>query len=225
LIIAAAAKLILTAAEEANLYFDERKANSSKYQQIIYDRSPAQQENNALAAWAGVASDIAQDITSGEICRGRVVVVKNGELVPVDGIILASSEPLTTPILFNEAGLTGESAPAAKFPLNIGVDYSQCPEIKDFASVARCVRHRLTTLDPVIQADEPTTSNVQFAGTIIRPRKLPEREADIVVANFDFKNAAYRGSTLHGTEWVLLLAVYTGPATKERLVTIKSTQF
>lgn len=90
------------------------------------------------------------DIKNGDITPGTLVLVYDGDEVPVDGPVVASSEgmwhsylpsplpffsPLThlvfllspglaSPILCKEAALTGETAPSEKFPVDLGVSIS-----------------------------------------------------------------------------------------------------
>lgn len=191
---------------------------------VSSDSSSSETSSGASSLnWGGVASDVVEDIKSGEITRGKVVIVFDGGVVPVDGVVLASSEKLTTPILFNESGLTGETAPAAKFPVNIGIDFASCADLSDWAAVSRSVRDRLVKLDPEVSAEEPNASNVKFSGSFYPAGANADAPDGKEIASFGYKNAAYRGSKLHGSSWVLILAIHTGHQTKEGLAFIKGT--
>lgn len=106
--------------------------------------------------------------------------------------------------------------------------------------VCRIIATKLLHEGVIICASEPTPSSTSFSGQLINKR-------DEVIASFTHKNAAFRGSKLHGahtvkftdplywllillltylhvgTKWVLILSVYTGHDTKEGLSFVKKT--
>jgi len=102
-------KLLLTASEEFSLWRQQVQLNSRKHIGV-----------SGVTQTGPEGKAIIEGIKSGEIKAGQLILVENEGIVPVDGIVVASSEVGNFPALFNESTLTGESAPAAKFPINIG---------------------------------------------------------------------------------------------------------
>jgi len=50
---------------------------------------------------------------------GNLIIINDGDQIPIDGIIIGSSEKVSSPILLKEAALTGETAPQEKFCLDL----------------------------------------------------------------------------------------------------------
>jgi hypothetical protein len=89
----------------------------------------------------------------------------------------------------------------------------------DWKEVAReYVKKIIAMNEPMILPNLPNAASTRFDGKV---NFMMGREGHEV--SFTHKNAAYRGSKLKGTKWVLLLTVYTGHSTKEGLSFIKNT--
>jgi high-affinity K+ transport system ATPase subunit B len=72
------------AAEEYFLWRQEAQANSVPYKQILLAKTAIQASSLALS----LEKDLFEDIKSGEIRAGTIILVEEDGVVPVDGIII-----------------------------------------------------------------------------------------------------------------------------------------
>jgi P-type E1-E2 ATPase len=60
-----------------------------------------------------------KSIHNKDILPGHLIIINDGDQIPIDGVIIGSSESISAPILLKEAALTGETAPQEKFCMDL----------------------------------------------------------------------------------------------------------
>ncbi|WP_349898138.1 heavy metal translocating P-type ATPase [Parafrigoribacterium soli] len=128
-----------------------------------FAESRAQRELSALLARepqvahrVDQSSQIATDVELGEVLPGDIILVKSGEVVPVDGVLLAADAS------FDESSLTGESMPVRKFAGESVLSGS------------------LNGLNTVTITASATAADSQFQGIIALVRQAQENRAPVV---------------------------------------------
>lgn len=152
-----------------------------------------------------------KSIHNKDILPGHLIIINDGDQIPIDGVIIGSSESISSPILLKEAALTGETAPQEKFCLDLFGDIQrklqkigeECNtyqvivvegELEDETMTEKELKlmkflQLYKGLDGHVQCDPPNNFFKQFKGSVLFNNKF---------APFNHTNSVFRGSVLEG---------------------------
>lgn len=177
-IIAFIGKFIMILLEEIKRSREDHTENFRPYDRLIYEQPTNQ--------WITT-------IHNKDILPGYVIIIHNGEQIPVDGLIIGSSDGCDMDILVKETSLTGETAPSCKHVLNIW-EGKIIKEQKKYHKL-------LLKTKGYLKCKQPNSLVTNFEG-------------EYCMKEFNHESCVFRGSKLEGTDWILVYTIYTGDQTK-----------
>jgi magnesium-transporting ATPase (P-type)/class 3 adenylate cyclase len=145
--------------------------------------------------WNGVKFNT---IKSEQILVGNILLINEGQKFPADVVVLGTSSERT--FFLDTSGIVGETDLKLKKAVNETHGLIQSLD-KDYV---------LNKMAGQIAFEHPSNDFNTFRGKL----KLSGHPRAIELFN---ANLAYRGSTLHGVEWIIGVVVYTGLETKTYL--------
>ena len=161
-----------------------------------YRRKQDKITNNAeYECWSGSNFE---KIKCEKILVGNVVSIYEGQKFPADIVVLGSKTERN--FFLDTSGILGET------------DLRQKKAVSETNNLIQSIERNyvINRMAGVITYEQPSNDFNKFRGKL----KLTGHPRAIEL--FDI-NLAYRGSTLHGTEWIIGIVVYTGSETKTYL--------
>ena len=177
-IIAFMGKFIMILLEEIKRSREDHIENFRPYDRLIYEQPTSH--------WI-------TSIHNKDILPGHVIIINKDEQIPIDGLIIGSSDGSDIDILVKETSLTGETAPSCKKVLNIWEGKSVGEKDKYYKLLLKTKGY--------LKCKKPNSLITNFEG-------------EYCMKEFNHENCVFRGSKLEGSDWILVYTIYTGDETK-----------
>lgn len=202
-IIAFVGKIMLVLTEEMRRNTEDNLENLKTYTRLATEANTTAEASDQTLGWI-------KSIHNKDILPGHLIIINDGDQIPIDGVIIGSSESISAPILLKEAALTGETAPQEKFCMDLFGDIQLEGELEDETMTEKELKlmkflQLYKGLDGHVQCDPPNNFFKQFKGSVLFNNQFTP---------FNHTNSVFRGSVLEGTDWVLVYTIYTGYETK-----------